>query len=266
MKAPAIVSGDGQDALGQRRHRAVADAHLQERRREARLDLVDVEVQLVRAHADQPDVEDEVRVGPLRQRLDEGRLALDRRGVELERSKRVRPTRRSSTVTSACRRASSSSTRSTLPARSWSSATGSGAPEYAYVTVPASALLRRVPVAEREVVEPGWRRSPSAVITTSSRSVLPGIAIEPWTMPIVPRGGGRVAVRDVEARERAVRGALRGEDPAVDDGVEARQVDGRLVRGRGPSRSRRRGAARRAPSGRTRDRSTRGRRRRGCPG
>ena len=34
-------------------------------RASARLDLVDVEVELVRPDADEPDVEDEVRVGPL---------------------------------------------------------------------------------------------------------------------------------------------------------------------------------------------------------
>jgi hypothetical protein len=77
-------------------------------------------------------------------------------------------------------------------------------------------------VTEREVVEPLAAIS-SVVITTSSCSVLPGIAIEPWIMPIrqVGRRRGRRPVRRPPIPERAVRRALRGEDLAVDDASSA---------------------------------------------
>ena len=62
-------AGDGvgrrQGALGQGRHADVADTDLEERRGERRLDLVDVEVEVVRADADDADVEDEVRIAGL---------------------------------------------------------------------------------------------------------------------------------------------------------------------------------------------------------
>ena len=75
MKAPTIVSGDGSGPSGQGRQRGVPNAHLEERRGEARLDLVEVEVQLVRSNADEADVEDQVGIGGGGQRVDEGRLA-----------------------------------------------------------------------------------------------------------------------------------------------------------------------------------------------
>ena len=56
-----------QRSLGQGRHRDVADADLEEGRRQGDLDLVEVEVEVVAADADQPDVEDEVGVGAGRQ-------------------------------------------------------------------------------------------------------------------------------------------------------------------------------------------------------
>ncbi len=84
MNAPAIVSGRRQRALGQRRHRRVAHPDLEEGGREGDLDLIEVEVELVPADADQPDVEDEVRIGLGRQQVDQGRLAGDRGGIDLE--------------------------------------------------------------------------------------------------------------------------------------------------------------------------------------
>ena len=83
MNAPATVSGDGNAPLGQGWHGSVPDAHLEERRRERHLDLIEVEVELVAPDAGQPDIEDEVRVGARGQEGHEGRLAVDRRGVDL---------------------------------------------------------------------------------------------------------------------------------------------------------------------------------------
>ena len=64
----------------------------------------------------------------------------------------------------------------------------------------------------------------SVVMTTSSRSVLPGMAIEPWTMPI-RQVAPAVIGRRVESGERAGRRALGVEDRAVDDRVEGGEVD-----------------------------------------
>ena len=68
----------------------------------------------------------------------------------------------------------------------------------------------------------------SVVMTTSSRSVLPGMAMAPWTMPI-RQVAASPSVAAVEVAERAVRRALRGEHPAVDDDVAGGQVDRRVV-------------------------------------
>ena len=64
MNAPAIVSGDGQGALGQGGQAHVADPHLEERPGQRGLDLVEVQVELVRPDADHAGVEDEVRDRP----------------------------------------------------------------------------------------------------------------------------------------------------------------------------------------------------------
>ena len=120
----------GERALRQRRHRAVAHAELEEPVGELGLDLVDVDVQLVRPDADQLDVEHEVRIGAFGELRDEARAASrpSRRRAAM-RSNRVLPTLRSSTVTRFLPSVASRLTSRTLPARSWSSAIGSGAPE-----------------------------------------------------------------------------------------------------------------------------------------
>ena len=81
-------AGDGvgrrQRALGQGRRADVTDADLEEGGGQGGFDLVEVQVELVRADADDPRVEDEVRIGSLLERLDERGLGRDARGVELE--------------------------------------------------------------------------------------------------------------------------------------------------------------------------------------
>ena len=67
MNAPAIVSGDGSVPSVSAGSETSRTRTLRNERRERRLDLVDVEVELVRADADQPDVEDEVGIGALGQ-------------------------------------------------------------------------------------------------------------------------------------------------------------------------------------------------------
>ena len=84
MKAPAIVSGDGSGPSVSAGTDASRTRTLRKLGARAVLDLVGVEVELVAADADQPDVEDEVRIGPCREQLDQRRLAGDGRGVELE--------------------------------------------------------------------------------------------------------------------------------------------------------------------------------------
>ena len=66
-------------------------------------------------------------------------------------------------------------------------------------------------------------------MTTSSRSVLPGIAIGRVEQADVPVGGGLDVARG-QVAQRAVRGPLRREDRGVDDDVAGRQVDARRVR------------------------------------
>ena len=80
---PGDRVGRGQRPVGQRRDRAVAQAHLEERAGQRRLHLERVEVQLVAADADQPDVEHQVRIGACGEERDERRLAVDRRRVDL---------------------------------------------------------------------------------------------------------------------------------------------------------------------------------------
>jgi hypothetical protein len=62
----------------------VADPDLEELPGERGLDLVGVEVEGVRADADEADVEDEVRVRPAGDELDERGLGRDGRRVQLE--------------------------------------------------------------------------------------------------------------------------------------------------------------------------------------
>ena len=72
MKAPAMVSGDGSVP-------SVRAGELRSRTRTLRndasergLDLLGIEVELVRADADDPDVEDEVRVALALEAVDRG--------------------------------------------------------------------------------------------------------------------------------------------------------------------------------------------------
>ena len=64
MNAPAIVSGDG-SAPSVRAGALTSNTHLEERCRQGRL-VVEIQVEVVRAHADDPRIEDEVRIGLLR--------------------------------------------------------------------------------------------------------------------------------------------------------------------------------------------------------
>ena len=80
-------------------------------------------------------------------------------------------------------------------------------------------------MAEGEVVEVAWRAISSVVMTTSSRSVLPGMAIEPWTIPTCHVRRGPSAARTSRSRSGLCGARLVREDRAVDDDVEGRQVD-----------------------------------------
>ena len=73
-----------QRTLGQGRERRVADADLEEGRRERGLDLVEMQVELVGTDPDEARIEDEVRVRPRREQRDQGGLALDGGGVDLD--------------------------------------------------------------------------------------------------------------------------------------------------------------------------------------
>ena len=128
MKAPAIVSGGRQRPLGQGRERRVADADLEEGRRERGLDLVEVQVELVGTDPHEARIEDEVRVRPRREQRDQGGLALDGGGVDLDLLEARPPDLVLLDRDLPPPARSSSSTRRTLPARSWSRATASGAP------------------------------------------------------------------------------------------------------------------------------------------
>ena len=83
MKAPAMVSGDGSGPSVSAGTETIADADLEEERGERVLDLDGIEVQVVTADACQPNVEDEVGVGPCGEQLDQCRLAGDGRGIDL---------------------------------------------------------------------------------------------------------------------------------------------------------------------------------------
>src|SRR3954447_26639453 len=71
-------------ALAERRHRPVPDANPEERAFELALDLPRVEVESVRPDTGQARFEDEVRVGPGRELLDEIRLALEAGCVDVD--------------------------------------------------------------------------------------------------------------------------------------------------------------------------------------
>ena len=70
MNAPAMVSGDGSAPSVSAGSETSRTRTLRNDGGEGGLDLVGVEVELVRPDADEPDVEDEVRVGPRGQRRD----------------------------------------------------------------------------------------------------------------------------------------------------------------------------------------------------
>ena len=109
MNAPTTVSGDGRAPSVRPARPSVADADLQERAAQRRLDLLDVEVQLVGPDADQRA--SRTRSGsPLLARgssMSAGCVPTVAASSS-SRSKRVLPTCRSSTVTAASPSASSS--------------------------------------------------------------------------------------------------------------------------------------------------------------
>jgi hypothetical protein len=84
---------------------------------------------IVRADTGEADLEDKIRVGLRLEPGEEVGLALEPGGVEVHALERRPPNGISSTMTVRLPAVSSSETRRTLPAPSWSTATGSGAPE-----------------------------------------------------------------------------------------------------------------------------------------
>ena len=84
MNAPAIVSGDGRAPSVSAGRLTSRTRTLRNDPRQRRLDLVEMQVELVRPDADHPGVEDEVRIALLGERLDERRLRGDVGGVELD--------------------------------------------------------------------------------------------------------------------------------------------------------------------------------------
>src|SRR3954462_4468250 len=73
-----------QRAVRQGGHRGVADACLEERRRDGALDLIGVEVEIIATDADEPDIEDEVGGSPRDEEADHRGLAPGRAGIDLE--------------------------------------------------------------------------------------------------------------------------------------------------------------------------------------
>ena len=266
MKAPGIVSGDGSGALGQGGHATVADADLEEAALRARASTSSIEqVELVRPDAGEPDVEDEVGVGPCaerRRRAPAGRRS-SRRRCRASRTASGRPAR-SSTVTVRAPSASSSSTSSTLPAPSWSTRRARARRRRRTSRRPPCPAARSASGRAR-----GSRarspRSPRGVKTTSSRSVLPGIASEPWTIPIVP-GGGPSPRSTCRSRSGLCGARFVAKTGPWTTTSQRGEVDARAVRRQDRHESSSGGRSRRAPRGRGRGRSRRGRRRRGCPG
>ena len=190
-------AGDGlggrDRALRQRRVALVADADPQEVAAQRRLDLVDVEVELVRADADQPDVEHRGPCSRRRGAWRRARAATRRVAASISlRSNVVLPTTRSSTATVL---------RVALPVeRHEQHLAGLVLVERdglrgARVGVRHAAGLGdlgAVPVAEREVVEPAGGdlvlRDHDVVVRRSG----PGIAIAAWSRPMLPGGLGRL--------------------------------------------------------------------------
>ncbi len=228
MKAPATVSGDGSDAARERRHRPVADAHLEERGREARLDLVDVEVEVVRPDPDEPDVEHEVRVGALLERVDQRGLALDRGGVELGP---VEPGPSDDALLDGHDPLAGRLVQLDQQHLAGPVLVQGDRLRCARVRIrhgPAAPLLGRVPVPEGEIVEMAGRdlvdREDDLVAVRLARD-----RQRAMDHPDAPLAGG-LRLGGVEPSERTGRGTLGGEDPAMDDRVDRIQVDGRLVR------------------------------------
>ena len=235
MNAPAIVSGDGSAPSVSAGMRRIADADLEERRRERGLDLVEVEVELVRPDADEPDVEDEVGVGALRERLDEGRLAGDGRGVELEPcSNGVLPTCRSSTVTVRAPAVVVELDEEHLAGPVLVEGDRLGRAGVGVGDAARLGLLGRVPVAEREVVEAA-RGDLVGRDHDLVASVLPGIAID----AVDHARCASVAVGPSTPARRGPASGLCGARLVAKTGPwtttsQRRQVDRRVVRRRGP--------------------------------
>ena len=220
MNAPATVSGRGQDPLGQGRQRDVADPGLEERARERRLDLVRIEVEVVRPDADEPDVEHEVRVRLRAQRRDQRRLAGHAAGVELELLELRRADRALLHLDRAPRGVRGQLDEEDLASPVLVERDRLRRPGVAVRDRTGLAGLGRVPVAERQVVEAGRgdlvRRDDDLVVLGLARD--DDRAVDHADPPgrRDPRHVGR------EASQRTVRRALRREDRTVHDGVDGR--------------------------------------------
>ncbi len=225
MKAPAMVSGDGSGPVVKAGD--VAHPDLEERRREGRLDLVEIEVELVRSDAHDPDVQHEIRIRGRDQRIHEGRLGGQGAGVELAFLEA-----RAADLAFLDFDGSSTVALLELDEEHLAGAIlveghGFGCPGVGVGHSPGSTGLGGVPVAERQVVE--LRRGD--LVRGDDHFVTIGLARNrdrPVDHPDLPGRGGPVQ-SGIEALEWAVRRALRGKDAAMDDDVAASDVDRRVV-------------------------------------
>ena len=186
-----------------------------------------MDVELVRSHADDLHVEDEVLVRALGQLRDEARLRPDRRRVELQLLEAGAPDLalfdRHDLLAVGGVEAHEEGVAGTVLVerdRLRRARVGVGGPARL-------ALGRGVPVPEREVVEVGR----GDLLGRDHDLVAVRLALDRerrMEQPDVPRGP--VVLRRVEALQRRVWRALRGEAPAVDDDVERLEMDVGMVR------------------------------------
>ena len=230
MNAPAIVSADGSGPSVRAGMRRVADADLEEGRRERGLDLVEVEVELVGTDADEARIEDEVRVRPRREQRDQGRLALDGGGVDLDLGE-ARP----ADLVLLDRHLPPPGALVELDEEDLAGpilveGDRLGRARVGVGDRARAADLRRVPVAEREVVETAG----GDLVGRDDDLVAVGLARDRdgAVDHADPPGRGRAVGRGrpVEALQRALGRPFRAEDAGLDDGVQRREVDRRPVR------------------------------------
>src|SRR4029079_16944005 len=217
MKAAGDRLRGRQRTLRQGRQAHVTDTDLQEGWRQRRLDLLGLDVELIRADPDDPDIEDEVGIALPTEALDEGWLGRDTGGVEV---KLLAPRLPDGTLRD--RDAAASRRLLELDQQHLAGAVlidgdGLGRTRIRVCDPAGLGLLDRMPMAERQVVE----TARADLVGRDHDIVAIGLAgdrdraVDHADVP----GRATLLTRDVDVLHRTVRRLLGREDRSVHDDI-----------------------------------------------